>query len=153
LTGPVLAARALPRVAAVALLAAGLAGCNREARADGTKFCESLRTEQITLTAGVSTPEQAAALVQRYRELQLLAPAAIRDEWTVVADLLEAAATAPTDDPTATQRLTEQALAAQQDVDTVTQWVRTVCGVDLRPGLPVDTPDPPAITPAPPPSG
>jgi hypothetical protein len=153
LTGPVPAARALPRVAAVVLLAVGLAGCNRGERADGTRFCEALRTEQITLTGGVTTPEQATALLQRYRELEVLAPAAVRDEWTVVADLIEAAATAPTDDPAATQRLTEQALAAQQDVDTVTEWVRATCGVDLRPGLPVDNPAPPAITPAPPPSG
>jgi hypothetical protein len=138
-------------VAVAVVLAAGLMGCNRGGRADGAQFCDALRTEQIVLTGGVTTPAQAASLVSRYRELQRMAPAAVRDEWTRVADLLEAAATTPAGDAVAVQRLTERALATQQDVDVVTEWARKTCGVDLRPGLPVDTPDPPAITSAPPP--
>jgi hypothetical protein len=152
LTGPVPPVRALAGAASAVLLAVVATACNRDARADGAQFCEALRTEQITLTGGVTSTAQAEVLVARYEELTELAPAAVRDEWTVVTDLLAAAVAVPADDAAAAQALTEQALAAQQDVDVVTEWVRVTCGVDLRPGLATDQPDPPAITPAPPPS-
>lgn len=151
LTGIVLPARAVAGAASAVLLAMVISACSRDDRADGARFCEALRTEQITLTGGVTSTAQAEALVARYEELAELAPAAVRDEWTVVTQLLEAAVTTPADDPEAAQALTERALAAQQDVDVVTEWVRATCAVDLRPGLATDQPDPPAITPAPPP--
>jgi hypothetical protein len=149
----VLGARPSPsRLVVLVLVTAALSACNRETRADGGAFCEAVRTEQASLTAGVAGPEQASAMVARYRELEELAPVAVRDEWGRITDLLETAATTPTGDAEAVAELAQDALAAAQDVDTVTTWVRTTCGVDLRPGFATDQPVPPALTTAPPPS-
>jgi hypothetical protein len=149
----VLGARTSPRrLVVLVLVLAALTACSRETRADGAAFCDAVRTEQATLTAGVASPEQAAAVVERYRELEELAPVAVRDEWGRVTDLLETAAITPTGDAEAVAALAQDALAAAQDVDTVTTWLRTTCGVDLRPGLATDQPVPPALTTAPPPS-
>ena len=148
-----LGARTSPRrLVVLALVLAGLAACSRETRADGAAFCDAVRTEQATLTGGVSSPEQAAAMVDRYRELEELAPVAVRDEWGRVTDLLETAATTAAGDAEAVAALAEEALTAAQDVDTVTTWLRTTCGVDLRPGFATDQPVAPALTTAPPPS-
>ena len=119
----------LLRVVSAALIAVTcLASCDKGSRQD--RFCKKLAEDQSLLAVVPADPGDLDDFVSRYRELDDIAPLAIEDQWHTVTELVAAVATADLQDPTAADRLRDQAVAATRSVDEV----RRVRPDDVRRG-------------------
>lgn len=116
-----------------AVLAAGAAvvACGDESARSTTAFCSRLQTSVELLEGPLSTPEELAALVARYRDLERLAPLSIEGPWTQVTELVEAAAAVERDDADAVASLARQAYAADLASREIADWVAQRCGFSL----------------------
>lgn len=94
-------------------------------------FCDRLTTSVELLEGPLSTPEDLAALLLRYRELERVAPLSIEASWSRVTDLVEAAASVDRDDEEALEALAEQAFAADLAAREVATWAAERCGITL----------------------
>lgn len=119
------------RAVAIAAVFGVLAGCAGD-EPDGEVFCGRLIENQALLTGAITTDVDVELVVDRFRQLEQVAPEAIREQWAELRQLVEAAAatTAGGDD---TAELTEQAWATERAAADVADWVQRTCGVTLRP--------------------
>jgi len=115
-------------IALIALLAP--TACSNGSPRDAGAFCDRLRTDQQLVVSGVLTPADVSVALKSFRELGRLAPAAIEDEWDQLTLLVEQASNTG-DDPAQRASLARQAAAALPAAQTVAEWARNVCGVDL----------------------
>jgi hypothetical protein len=120
-----------PRLAIAApLIAALLLGaCDKGSRED--RFCGKLTKEYRQLAVVPSDPGQLDDFVNRYRQLEKIAPLAIQDEWKTITDLMVAVESTDLSDPGAADRLRDQAVAATKAVNVVRLYALDNCGVDL----------------------
>src|SRR4051794_19258255 len=146
--GPVLASC----LAGALLATAACGGSNRGPEA----FCRRLQTDKDMVVNGVVDAPTAKAAVSRYEKLDGLAPEAIRTEWHQLTLLVQAASELDPTATTARAALVQQAYSAAPAAQTVTDYARQTCGVDLSaspaPTTPAVTTGPTTAAPAPPPS-
>jgi len=119
------------RVALLVLLALGGAACGESTERSTGTFCTRLQDNVALLEGPLSTPEDLAALVTRYRELERVAPLSVEAAWATVTDLIEASAAVDRDDPDAVRTLADQAYATDQAAREVATWVAERCGFTL----------------------
>jgi hypothetical protein len=140
--------RRLLVLAVVAVVA--ISACTSNEQPDAARFCQQLQSNQGELTGGVANQADIATTVARYRDLEKLAPVAIRQEWQTLTDVVEQAATMDLTTADAGSKLADLAYSSEPAARTVAQWVSDTCGVALRPPLaPPTTGAPPASTMAP----
>ena len=113
------------------LLALGATACGDSTERSTGAFCTRLQDNVALLEGPLSTPEDLAALVTRYRELERVAPLSVEEAWATVTDLIEASAAVDRDDPEAVSALAEQAYATDQAAREVATWVAERCGFAL----------------------
>jgi hypothetical protein len=145
--------RALVIVAALVPVVGVVTACQDDGP-DGTRFCGRLAEEQPLLAGGVATVADVDAAVVRYRELEKMAPAAVREPWSQLTTLVEQAATADLSTDDGQRRVHQLAYESQGAATAVATWARDVCGIDLSapPTAPPTTvgADPATSAPAPP---
>jgi hypothetical protein len=141
------------RLLAIGLAATALAavGC-RDDGPSGTAFCGRLAQDRTLLTGGVATAADVDAAVTRYRELERLAPAAVREPWTQLTTLLEQAATIDLSTADGQRQVRELAYESQGAATEVATWAQSVCGIDLgaattAPPAPTDVTSPGSTAP------
>ncbi len=145
--GPVVASC----LAGVVLATAACSGSSRGPEA----FCRRLQTDTNIVITGVVDAKTAKAAVTGYEKLDGLAPEAIRTEWHQLTLLVQAAADLDPTATTARAALVQQAYSAAPAAQTVTDYARQTCGVDLgapAATTPAVTTGPTTTAPAPPPS-
>ena len=115
------------------VLAAGAAvpACGDEPLRSTTAFCSRLQVSLELLEGPLSTPEELAALLARYRELERVAPLSIEASWTQVTELVEAAAAVDREDADAVAALARQAYATDLAASEVADWATERCGITL----------------------
>jgi hypothetical protein len=144
--GPVVASC----LAGVVLATAACSGSGRGPEA----FCRRLQTDKDVVMTGVVDAKTAKAAVTGYEKLDGLAPEAIRTEWHQLTLLVQAAADLDPTATTARAALVQQAYSAAPAAQTVTDYARQTCGVDLAAPTVTTTPavtTGPTTTAAPPP--
>jgi hypothetical protein len=109
--------------------------CAGEPERSTAAFCSRLQVNVELLEGPLSTPEELAALVDRYRELERVAPLSIEASWTLITELVETAAEVPRGDPDAVAALARQAYGTDLAARDVADWVSERCGFEL-PRLP-----------------
>jgi hypothetical protein len=131
------------------------AACSASSRGPDA-FCQRLQTDKDVVMAGVVDAKTAKAAVTGYEKLDGLAPEAIRTEWHQLTLLVQAAAELDPTATTARAALVQQAYSAAPAAQTVTDYARQTCGVDLATPTATTTPavttGPTTTAPAPPPS-
>jgi hypothetical protein len=119
-----------PRLAvAAALVALAVGACDKGSRQE--RFCGKLVKEHEQLAVVPSDPGQLDDYLNRYRQLEKIAPLAIEDDWRTITDLMVAVASEDLSDPAAADRLRDRAVAATKSVDAVRLYALKTCGVDL----------------------
>ena len=86
--------------------------------------------ERVQLAVVPADPGDLDDFVQRYRDLEKVAPLAIDEQWQTVTDLIVAVATEDLSDPATADRLRDRAVAATKAVDEVRLYAQHTCGVD-----------------------
>jgi hypothetical protein len=119
------------RLVTVAVVSVMSLACTSESTRSTTAFCAALGDNIELLEGPLSTPGDLAALLTRYRELARVAPLSVEDSWTVITDLVEAAAAVDRQDADAVARLAEQAFAADLAAREVAAWAAERCGVTV----------------------
>src|SRR6478672_1941550 len=130
--GPVVASC----LAGILLTAAACSGSSRGPQA----FCSRLQTTKDVVMSGVVDAKTAKAAVAGYETLDGVAPEAIRTEWHQLTLLVQAAADLDPTATTARAALVEQAFSAAPAAQTVTDYARQTCGVDLSAATATATP-------------
>jgi hypothetical protein len=137
----------------VVLAAAACSGSSRGPEA----FCQRLQTDKNVVVTGVVDATTAKAAVAGYEKLDGVAPEAIRTEWHQLTLLVQAAAELDPTATTARAALVQQAYSAAPAAQTVADYARQTCGVDLgassATSAPAVTTGPTTTAPAPPSSG
>lgn len=143
--GPVVASC----LAGMLLTAAACSGSSRGPQA----FCSRLQTTKDVVMSGVVDAKTAKAAVAGYEKLDGVAPEAIRTEWHQLTLLVQAAADLDPTATTARAALVQQAFSAAPAAQTVTDYARQTCGVDLSAATATTTPavttGPTTVPPAP----
>jgi len=143
--GPVVASC----LAGILLTAAACSGSSRGPQA----FCSRLQTTKDVVMSGVVDAKTAKAAVAGYEKLDGVAPEAIRTEWHQLTLLVQAAADLDPTATTARAALVQQAFSAAPAAQTVTDYARQTCGVDLSAATATTTPavttGPTTVPPAP----
>jgi hypothetical protein len=121
--------RLLASVAAAFFAVALVAACDPGSRQD--RFCAKLTKERALLGTVPANPGDLDDFVQRYRDLEKIAPLAIDEQWQTVTDLIVAVATEDLSDPATADRLRDRAVAATKAVNEVRLYAQHTCGVDL----------------------
>ena len=108
------------------------------------------------VVTGVVDAKTAKAAVSGYEKLDGVAPEAIRTEWHQLTLLVQAAADLDPTATTARAALVQQAYSAAPAAQTVADYARQTCGVDLgaatAPSAPAVTTGPTTTAPPTPPS-
>lgn len=121
-------------VLAVPLLALPIAACGGPEAPTGQAFCDAVSSKLEQLKGPVTDPVAAAKAVAAYQDVAKVAPAPVRDAWTTVTELVEAAATLDLASKDAQAKFAERALRAAGAVKTITDYTQTTCGVTLATG-------------------
>jgi hypothetical protein len=137
----------------VVLASAACSGSSRGSEA----FCQRLQTDKNVVVTGVVDAKTAKAAVSGYEKLDGVAPEAIRTEWHQLTLLVQAAADLDPTATTARAALVQQAYSAAPAAQTVADYARQTCGVDLgaatAPSAPAVTTGPTTTAAPTPPSG
>src|SRR4051812_36590077 len=103
-------------------------------------FCQRLQTNKDIVITGVVDAKTAKAAVAGYEKLDGVAPEAIRTEWHQLTLLVQAAAGLDPTATTARAALIQQAFSAAPAAQTVSDYARQTCGVDLSAPTATTTP-------------
>lgn len=106
-----------------------LGACSGEDTRDPAAFCERMRTVQPALT----DPNDPAALLALYQDLDAHAPLQIRDDWHQITALLARVNSYDPTDTAETQEVQQAVLRSQAAVTAVAVWARDSCQIDLGP--------------------
>ena len=123
-----------------ALLAAlsliGLLGCASPERT-ATNFCRQLALEMPGIAEQPATPEMIKSTVERYKNLQKVAPLQVEADWDVLTLLMEKASKIDASDPVSVQEVVDLSYASEKNAAAAAAWVLATCGVDISTGLSV----------------
>ena len=123
-----------------ALLAAsiliGLLGCASPERT-ATNFCRQLALEMPGIAEQPATPEMIKSTVERYKNLQKVAPLQVEADWDALTLLLEKASKIDAADPASVQEVVDLSYASEKNAAAASAWVLATCGVDISTGLSV----------------
>ena len=123
-----------------ALLAAlsliGLLGCASPERT-ATNFCRQLALEMPGIAEQPATPEMIKSTVERYKNLQKVAPLQVEADWDVLTLLMEKASKIDASDPVSVQEVVDLSYASEKNAEAASTWVLATCGVDISTGLSV----------------
>ena len=123
-----------------ALLAAsiliGLLGCASPERT-ATNFCRQLAREMPGIAEQPATPEMIKSTVERYKNLQKVAPLQVEADWDALTLLLEKASKIDAADPASVQEVVDLSYASEKNAAAASAWVLATCGVDISTGLSV----------------
>mgnify|MGYP001817059962 CR=1 FL=1 len=116
--------------AAIAIVA--LAACGDDpVESDGPRFCGEAIENRNSLTTPPSSEAEVAATLELYRLMGQLAPVAIAEEWNVVLNSFETAATLVPGDPESEQLVARTAFASEPSAFAVKKWLLENCGLDI----------------------
>lgn len=107
-----------------------VAACSDTERS-GARFCAELSESAPLLDGPSSTPAEVDDLVDLYRDLGKIAPLAIDEQWTIIADLVEAASEVDSSDPRSQQDVADAAYKAERSARDIAIWVETTCGIPM----------------------
>jgi len=123
-----------------ALLAAlsliGLLGCASPERT-ATNFCRQLALEMPGIAEQPATPEMIKSTVERYKNLQKVAPLQVEADWDALTLLMEKASKIDASDPVSVQEVVDLSYASEKNAAAASTWVLATCGVDISTGLSV----------------
>jgi len=125
-----------------ALSLIGLLGCASPERS-ATNFCRQLALEMPGIAEQPATPEMIKSTVERYKNLQEVAPLQVEADWDALTLLMEKASKIDASDPVSVQEVVDLSYASEKNAAAASTWVLATCGVDISTGLSVvQTPAP-----------
>ena len=125
-----------------ALSLIGLLGCASPERT-ATNFCRQLALEMPGIAEQPATPEMIKSTVERYKNLQKVAPLQVEADWDALTLLMEKASKIDASDPVSVQEVVDLSYASEKNAAAASTWVLATCGVDISTGLSVvQTPAP-----------
>lgn len=127
--------RAVPALFGV-LSMIGLLGCASPERT-ATNFCRQLALEMPGIAEQPATPEMIKSTVERYKNLQKVAPLQVEADWDALTLLMEKASKIKASDPASVQEVVDLSYASEKNAVAASTWVLATCGVDISTGLPV----------------
>ena len=145
------AARARPRVPiAVAGLAVAalVTGCRTTTTPSAAAFCRRVEANRSVLQGAGTDAAGVARTLAAYRNVAQVAPAGVRDAWGTVTALVESAASADLTVPQTNERLAARSLAAKPEIDSIVNYTKSTCGLDIAAAAPVTAPVPAPTAPA-----
>ena len=119
-----------------ALSLIGLLGCASPERT-ATNFCRQLALEMPGIAEQPATPEMIKSTVERYKNLQKVAPLQVEADWDALTLLLEKASKIDAADPASVQEVVDLSYASEKNAAAASAWVLATCGVDISTGLSV----------------
>ena len=84
-----------------------------------------------------ATPEMIKSTVERYKNLQKVAPLQVEADWDVLTLLMEKASKIKASDPASVQEVVDLSYASEKNAAAAAAWVLATCGVDISTGLSV----------------
>jgi len=139
-----------PFVLATLLVVSAACGDDAES-GDAQRFCGAVQENRDALVEPrLTSPADAATLVELYRQVGELAPLAIEEHWDALTLLYATASTVDPDDPESRERVKARAFATERSAITVHEWLLRTCAVDIGPVATIVPPAPavPTTTPA-----
>jgi hypothetical protein len=140
----------LAMIGATAVLGTGIvAACSDEPQRTEAAYCDRVRAE-LTSLAGpvVATGADVDALLDTYRSIETVAPAAVQPEWERVVEVLETVSTVVPSDPVSLAAANEAALAGQPAYSAIQLYTQRTCEVAI--GTPPTPTNPVTATTLPP---
>ena len=119
-----------------ALSLIGLLGCASPERT-ATNFCRQLALEMPGIAEQPATPEMIKSTVERYKNLQKVAPLQVEADWDALTLLMEKASKIKASDPASVQEVVDLSYASEKNAAAASTWVLATCGVDISTGLSV----------------
>ncbi len=119
-----------------ALSLIGLLGCASPERT-ATNFCRQLALEMPGIAEQPATPEMIKSTVERYKNLQKVAPLQVEADWDALTLLLEKASKIDAADPASVQEVVDLSYASEKNAAAASTWVLATCGVDISTGISV----------------
>ena len=119
-----------------ALILIGLLGCASPERT-ATNFCRQLALEMPGIAEQPATPEMIKSTVERYKNLQKVAPLQVEADWDALTLLMEKASKIDASDPVSVQEVVDLSYASEKNAAAASTWVLATCGVDISTGLSV----------------
>jgi hypothetical protein len=119
-----------------ALILIGLLGCASPERT-ATNFCRQLAREMPGIAEQPATPEMIKSTVERYKNLQKVAPLQVEADWDALTLLMEKASKIKASDPASVQEVVDLSYASEKNAAAASAWVLATCGVDISTGLSV----------------
>jgi len=119
-----------------ALSLIGLLGCASPERT-ATNFCRQLALEMPGIAEQPATPEMIKSTVERYKNLQKVAPLQVEADWDALTLLLEKASKIDAADPASVQEVVNLSYASEKNAAAASTWVLATCGVDISTGISV----------------
>ena len=119
-----------------ALSLIGLLGCASPERT-ATNFCRQLALEMPGIAEQPATPEMIKSTVERYKNLQKVAPLQVEADWDALTLLLEKASKIDAADPVSVQEVVDLSYASEKNAAAASTWVLATCGVDISTGISV----------------
>ncbi len=132
----------------LALAALAAAGCSDEKTGDADAFCTELEANApAIMNPQLATSADVEAHVELYRSLDEKVPLAIEEEWGVLLDAYETAASVVPGDAETAEIARRKIYSAEGSGTSVREWVTENCALDLAAVGPIGT-----FTPAAPPT-
>ena len=119
-----------------ALSLIGLLGCASPERT-ATNFCRQLALEMPGIAEQPATPVMIKSTVERYKNLQKVAPLQVEADWDALTLLLEKASKIDAADPASVQEVVDLSYASEKNAAAASTWVLATCGVDISTGISV----------------
>jgi hypothetical protein len=117
------------------------------------RYCEDLAENAQLLNVDLVTLEDVDGLRDRYEHFAESAPLAVEEQWRLLADLVDAAATVDLTSTESRAVVVEQAASTERAAIEIADHAATTCGLTLLMGTPppatTTTVAPPDTTPAP----
>jgi hypothetical protein len=121
--------------AAAAAVAVLLSACNgNDGAGDAERFCGEVQVNAAELTQpNLQFSDDIEPLLDLYRDIGELAPAAIEPEWNQLISAYETASTVVPGDPESEQIALASIFSTEESAATVDRWLETNCAVDIGP--------------------
>ena len=113
-----------------------LLGCASPERT-ATNFCRQLALEMPGIAEQPATPEMIKSTVERYKNLQKVAPLQVEADWDALTLLMEKASKIDASDPVSVQEVVDLSYASEKNAAAASTWVLATCGVDISTGISV----------------
>ncbi len=137
-------------IGATAALGTGIVtACSEEPLRTEAGYCDRVRAELTSLVGPVvASGADVDALLDTYRSIANVAPAAVQPEWERVVEVLETVSTVVPSDPASLAAANEAALAGQPAYGAIQRYTQVTCEVAI--GTPPTPTNPVTATTLPP---